>query len=878
MLVQTTGQQSIKKSNSKFLTLIVTVNLFLILIFILPIVIKTIAQLIKEDNVHTIDNDDIILVICNIIYNPESYVILCVILCSISLILFILSPKNEDKEEIKDDTKTEELEKEIKELKDKIIKHTDEMNSKTEELNKLQSQCKTLEQAIETKDNSPLIESYQQNIESYKNEIESYKEQIENLKKSLQKSEQLSKDENKKNTKQIEQLEDLNNKNIEQIKELEDKIRKLELENKEQVESHKNQLNEAELHANTIQQKKEEINQSKKTIEELNKEISGLRQEIKTKENEDKKKTKVNNEGLLKLPELYRKKDEIKKHINDINQSVNLYRSIILDLQMINKKTTIEVIKKQGQTKQEVKVRKLYTNDYIEDNKKDEQNSLAMQKYKIFTEYSNKLNKKNEEIEKIANAFGLLSQIKFISKSDTEKNSVHNEMLQKMSTLKNYITQVNNIFKMNINKYKGTDEKIKKQIKSEQIKKANDENIIKDINTSLDNNKNFYKDMSTYFSLINLIGDKNDIKNIQKLKKLCDIIVEASININEDNIEINKKDSVIKEDKFLEAVDPEANISHITLKINQNLFDDNYINNQDNYFNKLLLDELLEIQQLSLSEDKINQEIDTILKSVQKNHEAKLSSNDLFKRAINQSKGVVSNDNKYNNKSILNIICEFTFDYLHSKSEYIHNDHKNEKELIKKGIISEELIKAETLDEFMNSLEIRNELIDKNFKWFHNVDQNNQEKNTDKLMNNIDKVGIDNKPFTLFCAELKKGEQNEYIIGLSTEIFSKGSKKTDTGLIFSVNKDGITKVFLSKKDKESVTHDEYFLIFGNSEIRLRNNETEMYSNYAINNCNYYEPGNNNPNVLDLLMHEEYENTRARTLYGYEVYQMKFVSK
>lgn len=66
-----------------------------------------------------------------------------------------------------------------------------------------------------------------------------------------------------------------------------------------------------------------------------------------------------------------------------------------------------------------------------------------------------------------------------------------------------------------------------------------------------------------------------------------------------------------------------------------------------------------------------------------------------------------------------------------------------------------------------------------------------------------------------------------------------------------------------------MTFDEYFLVVGNSEIRLRFGDKIMYSNFAISNA-FFET--NGANVNALLMND---NNREADLISYECYEVVF---
>lgn len=68
---------------------------------------------------------------------------------------------------------------------------------------------------------------------------------------------------------------------------------------------------------------------------------------------------------------------------------------------------------------------------------------------------------------------------------------------------------------------------------------------------------------------------------------------------------------------------------------------------------------------------------------------------------------------------------------------------------------------------------------------------------------------------------------------------------------------------------KSVTYDEVFLIVGNSEIRWKQGERSVYSNFGIVNS-YFDPRGTNVEAL-LQMGEE----RETYIKGFECYQVMF---
>ena len=87
--------------------------------------------------------------------------------------------------------------------------------------------------------------------------------------------------------------------------------------------------------------------------------------------------------------------------------------------------------------------------------------------------------------------------------------------------------------------------------------------------------------------------------------------------------------------------------------------------------------------------------------------------------------------------------------------------------------------------------------------------------------------------------------------------------------IFTVKKEPTTK--FNKTQPKPITYDEYFLMWGNSDIRIKSGTNELYSGYATANCCYEERGNENSVVDDLFLQED----RETTLEDYELFQVEF---
>ena len=71
-----------------------------------------------------------------------------------------------------------------------------------------------------------------------------------------------------------------------------------------------------------------------------------------------------------------------------------------------------------------------------------------------------------------------------------------------------------------------------------------------------------------------------------------------------------------------------------------------------------------------------------------------------------------------------------------------------------------------------------------------------------------------------------------YLAGFSESPISNKAPASKGGLIIALNN---RKVFPLINGKKSVTYDSFFLIIGNSEIRLKNQEWKVFSNFGIAN-------------------------------------------
>ena len=75
------------------------------------------------------------------------------------------------------------------------------------------------------------------------------------------------------------------------------------------------------------------------------------------------------------------------------------------------------------------------------------------------------------------------------------------------------------------------------------------------------------------------------------------------------------------------------------------------------------------------------------------------------------------------------------------------------------------------------------------------------------------------------------------IAGFSIDAVSKSTPASSSALILSLTN---KKSFNLLNGKRAVTYDDYFLIFGNSELRLKTGELKFFTNFGIAN-GFFDP-------------------------------------
>lgn len=108
---------------------------------------------------------------------------------------------------------------------------------------------------------------------------------------------------------------------------------------------------------------------------------------------------------------------------------------------------------------------------------------------------------------------------------------------------------------------------------------------------------------------------------------------------------------------------------------------------------------------------------------------------------------------------------------------------------------------------------------------------------------------IDNKEHIVMIvqvgteAEIQEGKRKEdcyYIAAYSEGCLKPKTASDKDGIIMSLNN---RKCYYPlEKNKKATVYDEYFVIFGNSEIRIKSQEKKVFSNFGLNSSYYKHDG------------------------------------
>jgi hypothetical protein len=118
----------------------------------------------------------------------------------------------------------------------------------------------------------------------------------------------------------------------------------------------------------------------------------------------------------------------------------------------------------------------------------------------------------------------------------------------------------------------------------------------------------------------------------------------------------------------------------------------------------------------------------------------------------------------------------------------------------------------------------------------------------------------------------------QIIAGYSKPAFvPKANNEFQEGYMFALRN---KKVFKTKREATNrfnqtkprpITYDEFFLIWGNSDIRIKSGTNELYSSYGTANASYEEVGNEEPIIDDLFQIADRETILA----DYELFAIEF---
>ena len=112
-----------------------------------------------------------------------------------------------------------------------------------------------------------------------------------------------------------------------------------------------------------------------------------------------------------------------------------------------------------------------------------------------------------------------------------------------------------------------------------------------------------------------------------------------------------------------------------------------------------------------------------------------------------------------------------------------------------------------------------------------------------KLLYRFDKLNkvnfhnyVDGHPHVIL---LVKTENNKVIGGYTKDSFLENRHSIDYGMVFSVTNMTYFERNVKNSSYKANTYDEFYLIFGNSELRIKTLEEKIFSNFAILH-NFYE--------------------------------------
>lgn len=110
-----------------------------------------------------------------------------------------------------------------------------------------------------------------------------------------------------------------------------------------------------------------------------------------------------------------------------------------------------------------------------------------------------------------------------------------------------------------------------------------------------------------------------------------------------------------------------------------------------------------------------------------------------------------------------------------------------------------------------------------------------------------------------------QSQQNVFLAGYYHGEFVPKQAATEDGLLMSLSK---RKTYNLVKPKEkAIVYDDYYIIFGNAELRIKSSDNIIFSNFGINNSFYHSQGDTVQNFLGE------QHGRETPLKSYEIYQI-----
>ena len=102
---------------------------------------------------------------------------------------------------------------------------------------------------------------------------------------------------------------------------------------------------------------------------------------------------------------------------------------------------------------------------------------------------------------------------------------------------------------------------------------------------------------------------------------------------------------------------------------------------------------------------------------------------------------------------------------------------------------------------------------------------------------------IDNKPHLLIIIKLP----THFIAAYTEDAFIPKTQSSKDGMLINITSKKV--YYLNIANKKAITYDEFYLIFGNSEIRIKAQENKIFSNFGINSSYYNAKGDKRVDYL-----------------------------